>query len=191
MNWFAKGQRFGRLTVLNRAGGDDWFYRCDCGKTATARGTDLRSGRIKSCGCLHRSRWLDLAGERFGRFLVLHKVGSIPHGSMWYCRCDCGNYREVRGNKLRLGLTRSCGCLNREVASARAKARRKPDAVNRHPLYGTWNGMKSRCTYPSDRMFHRYGGGGAQGCKGWGEWRGALFVCEWEEEHARESTRCV
>lgn len=54
------GQRFGRLTVLNRA--DDhvsqsgrhrvmWECVCDCGKTTIVSGEALREGRTLSCGC--------------------------------------------------------------------------------------------------------------------------------------------
>jgi len=49
------GTRFGRLTVLGREGalGKKSMFRCrcDCGAIVIARGTHLRSGAIKSCGC--------------------------------------------------------------------------------------------------------------------------------------------
>lgn len=53
------GQRFGTLTVLDYAGYDPytghafWHCKCDCGNVVAARGTSLRQGGIKSCGC-HR-----------------------------------------------------------------------------------------------------------------------------------------
>jgi hypothetical protein len=30
-----------------------WLCKCSCGKYVTSRGDDLKSGRMKSCGCLH------------------------------------------------------------------------------------------------------------------------------------------
>jgi hypothetical protein len=53
------GQRFGLLTVVRRAensrfGQARWECRCDCGNTAVRTGWVLRSGHIKSCGCLPR-----------------------------------------------------------------------------------------------------------------------------------------
>ena len=30
----------------------------------------------------------------------------------WICQCDCGNFIEVRGDKLTSNHTKSCGCLN-------------------------------------------------------------------------------
>jgi len=50
------GQTFGRLTVLSRAARSSkkafWHCRCECGNAHVARGTHLRSGQIRSCGCL-------------------------------------------------------------------------------------------------------------------------------------------
>jgi len=51
------GQRFGRLTVVARAGSDSrgnalWDCRCDCGRTTRVPGYCLRRGHIRSCGCL-------------------------------------------------------------------------------------------------------------------------------------------
>lgn len=52
-----KGQRFGRLTVLERIGTRSgcalWRCLCDCGKLVNIPSRSLRSGNTKSCGCLH------------------------------------------------------------------------------------------------------------------------------------------
>jgi len=52
------GQRFGRLVAVELAHRDDkyvsyWKCQCDCGKTKIIVLNSLRSGRTKSCGCLH------------------------------------------------------------------------------------------------------------------------------------------
>lgn len=54
-----RGQRFGRLLVIQRARciphrGFRWQCRCDCGEIIEANGADLRRGATHSCGCLHR-----------------------------------------------------------------------------------------------------------------------------------------
>ena len=53
------GKRFGRLNVIAEAGRSKtglamWECKCDCGNIAVVRGTHLRSGNIKSCGCIRR-----------------------------------------------------------------------------------------------------------------------------------------
>ena len=55
------GQRFGRLVVACLSGSGHhgekvWECICDCGNKAYATGSSLRSGKTKSCGCLH-SDW--------------------------------------------------------------------------------------------------------------------------------------
>lgn len=55
------GQRFGRLLVQSKAaatpGRDSrWTCRCDCGQSSVVRGTYLRTGKTRSCGCLVRVR---------------------------------------------------------------------------------------------------------------------------------------
>lgn len=51
-----KGQRFGILTVLERAENKNknaqWKCQCDCGNICVKQGYLLRKGAIKSCGCM-------------------------------------------------------------------------------------------------------------------------------------------
>ena len=50
------GQRFGRLLVIRHEGSTNteaiWRCLCDCGKQVIVRGSSLRRGHTKSCGCL-------------------------------------------------------------------------------------------------------------------------------------------
>lgn len=56
------GQRFGKLVVQEFAGKQGnfamWKCQCDCGKEHMARGANLLSGQIKSCGCGARQNGL-------------------------------------------------------------------------------------------------------------------------------------
>jgi hypothetical protein len=50
------GQRFGRLTVLERAGSSKegralWLCLCDCGTVSVKTGKLLLNGHCRSCGC--------------------------------------------------------------------------------------------------------------------------------------------
>lgn len=51
------GKKFGKLTVLSpaptRKGHARWICRCDCGRQHETRYDALKSGKTKSCGCLH------------------------------------------------------------------------------------------------------------------------------------------
>ncbi len=51
------GQKFGRLTVISRAGKTKrgavkWLCKCNCGNETVVIGDDLRKGATRSCGCL-------------------------------------------------------------------------------------------------------------------------------------------
>ena len=55
---------------------------------------------------------LDLSGKRFGKLVVIKRVGSNNQGnSMWLCKCDCGKESIVNSQHLKSGQTKSCGCL--------------------------------------------------------------------------------
>lgn len=65
------GQRYGRLIAIRRepGKGNPWLWRCDCGTEIIRAVIIVRSGGIKSCGCLladlNRSRAIH--GHRSGR----------------------------------------------------------------------------------------------------------------------------
>lgn len=63
---------------------------------------------------------VDMAGQQWGRLLVLSIAGSGDGGIRWLCRCECGTERVFRGYLLRRGVTRSCGCITREINAARS-----------------------------------------------------------------------
>ena len=69
---------------------------------------------------------IDMVGNRYGRLVVKRekKIDEYPDGRRkrveWYCDCDCGTKDHlVSGEGLRAGKTKSCGCYQRELASAR------------------------------------------------------------------------
>lgn len=55
------GQRFGMIEVKAYAGSDRKKRRyqcsCDCGTQKVIAGSDLRSGKVVSCGCLRRAKF--------------------------------------------------------------------------------------------------------------------------------------
>lgn len=56
----------------------------------------------------------NIVGNRYGCLTVIKYVGGKP--TRWECLCDCGATKEIEGQNLKSGNTRSCGCLQREVA---------------------------------------------------------------------------
>ena len=84
---------------------------------------------------------LQLEGQRFGRLVVLRRLGSSnrngQHRSLWLCRCDCGKEHQAEGYELRAGRIASCGCaradamraLGARAARSRASAARSGQRV--------------------------------------------------------------
>lgn len=111
---------------------------------------------------------LELEGQRFTRWLVLSKEAPDARGgSMWRCRCDCGNEVVVDGHNLTQGLTRSCGCLRREVSTANATKHGEGKYADRTTEYETWVGMIRRCEDEDRKEFAHYGGRGVTVCQRW------------------------
>ncbi len=66
---------------------------------------------------------VNLTGMRFGRLLVLRFSGITSRRSpkrAYWCRCDCGTEKNIRGCSLTSGGTKSCGCLRQESSRENA-----------------------------------------------------------------------
>lgn len=113
---------------------------------------------------------IDLTGQRFGRLTVLRRCGTSKDGQKVYlCKCDCGNFKEIRSGNLRNGHTNSCGCLSREVTSkVNAERNTKHNGCGTR-LYGIWYDMRQRCSYEKSINWHLYGGRGIRVCDEWQE----------------------
>jgi hypothetical protein len=127
------GQRFSRLSVVarvtNRGKDVAWLCLCDCGAETRVLGGNLRSGRQVSCGCQKAERIAaykhrplrDLTGATFGRWRVCGLAVAKGRGRQWNCECECGAKAVVPAGALLAGVTKSCGCLQRELVGARAR----------------------------------------------------------------------
>ena len=64
------------------------------------------------------ARFINETGNCHNRWTVLERAENAKLGqAQWLCRCDCGIERIIEGKYLRNGGSKSCGCLQREVAS--------------------------------------------------------------------------
>jgi hypothetical protein len=116
---------------------------------------------------------IDLTEQKFFRLTVIERAGNYqtPNGrtaAQWLCRCDCGTTKIVRADGLRTGLTKSCGCFQREQVRRSCKTHgHKPKGESPSATYISWNSLKSRCLNPNSKDFKDYGGAGVKVCDRW------------------------
>jgi hypothetical protein len=103
------GKVFGRLLVLHRKGdkGSVWVCRCSCGRVKNVRGSSLRRGLTKSCGCFRLEQLP--RGENHYRFV--HGGAHTPEYNSWQtarfrtsmkCKQFPVLYRNYRGRGIRM-----------------------------------------------------------------------------------------
>ena len=109
------GDKFGEWTVIAKSDAKLGYFlcRCSCGTEREVLRSSLLRGLSKSCG--HSKRRVH-PGEKYGRLTVIESVRENKM-TFWICHCDCGSITKVRGNALLDGLSRSCGCLQKEITS--------------------------------------------------------------------------
>ena len=98
------GRRFGRLKVIEFAGGIRkrfWLCRCDCGEQRKVRTDQLVHGIAKSCGCLHRdkARKMMTANERNLKHGHARTPKHSPEYNTWQAmrqRCLNPNYHHFK-----------------------------------------------------------------------------------------------
>ena len=100
-------------------------------------------------------------GEKFGKLTIISEYESYRTSSgvpkrRVECKCDCGNVVIIQLQLVRIGNTKSCGCLHKEVM----KKMKTTHGMKGTPEYLTWKRMKYRCLNPNSKGFEYYGGRG-------------------------------
>ena len=164
------GNKYGLLTVIDIDSSIDssntyWICKCDCGNTVSVRGTSLKSGHTKSCGCSRYDRKIDdLSGKRFGRLVVVKFDHMDKHySSHWLCKCDCGNEVVVSRGNLIKGRARSCGCYKQDLQ----KELKTTHGEHQTRLHNIWGNMKQRCGNEKNTNYRSYGDRCINVCDEW------------------------
>ena len=117
------GDRCGSLTVVNIINtkqniGNLLEVKCDCGNPKKVLITEnwFSSKKFTNCGDCITHYFTDLTGNRYGRLLVLGRdLNILPSRDLtFWCKCDCGKYKSIRGYELTSKRVDSCGCLTIE-----------------------------------------------------------------------------
>lgn len=164
------GKKFGKLLAIKRIreeGSKQTYYlcRCDCGNELKVLGGSLTSGNTKSCGCLNKTIYYNknLIGKTFGRLYVVREECKESGDITIECKCQCGNIVNVSKNNLIRGNTKSCGCLQKEVARKNFSTH----SLSKTSLYKKYLKMIERCENPNSRAYKYYGLRGIKVCAEW------------------------
>lgn len=105
-----------------------------------------------------------IVGKKFSRLTVEEEfVADKGYTVKAKCLCDCGNSIVVIKQNLTRGFTKSCGCLNKELA----KQRETTHGMSNTREYGIWRGLINRCHNKNVASYRYYGGAGLYVCDRW------------------------
>jgi len=111
---------------------------------------------------------IDLTGQRFGRLTVIEFAYIKNKKTYWRCKCDCGGEKITQYYSLKVGYTKSCGCLQKEKRDSG-----NPTHGNYYTrLYKIWSMMKSRCYNKNTQKYKDWGGRGITVCNKWLDYLG-------------------
>lgn len=119
-----EGMKFSKLMILREAdpkyGRRAFECQCDCGRLITTTLNSLKRKNTTSCGCTRKensgrpTEKEFVQGTKFGR-LTLEKEVHVGKRRFVECLCDCGNRKTVFLHSVLRELTKSCGCIKKEL----------------------------------------------------------------------------
>jgi hypothetical protein len=100
-------------------------------------------------------------GDKFSRLEVISLSGKRDKSRQYYyyCKCDCGNFVDVRKDSLLNGRVKSCGCYTLDRLTKHNKCNTR--------LYHIRSGMIERCCNPRNKDYKNYGARGIDICQEW------------------------
>ncbi len=125
----------------------------------------------------------DLTKEgKFGRLTPIERIPKYKNHSAYYkCICDCGEEVLVPHGNLVSGITKSCGCLRKEITGNHTRIH----GYSKEKLYLVWKAMKKRCYSQNDKHYKWYGSLGVKVCE---EWKGDYCAFrKWAYENGYKS----
>lgn len=113
------------------------------------------------------AKLIDIKDKRFGRLIATRHLFK----SQWLFKCDCGSEYEASGRDVRLGKTRSCGCLYQETRGLAQLKHGHSRAIGETKTYQCWKHIIQRTTNPNCKDWKYYGGRGITVCDRWREYK--------------------
>ncbi len=108
--------------------------------------------------------------KKYDRWTVLSPNKIYKDNKVYFnCKCKCGVVREVIIKNLNSGISKSCGCLNKE----KIIKRNTKHNMRFTKVWRAWQAMKNRCYNKNIKQYNNYGGRGIRVCD---EWRNSFMA---------------
>jgi hypothetical protein len=150
------GCKYNKLTVVSVVEDVPNYYlcKCDCGNFKHVSKNSLVYNQVTSCGC-NRTKLLIKEGDKFGRWVVVKRMPAMQFKNSslatFLCLCTCGNTATVLKNSLIRGVSKSCGCLHKEIASENCTKLFLKHGHSQTKTHNSWRAMVTRCK--SDSLY--------------------------------------
>jgi hypothetical protein len=96
-----------------------WRCQCICGNIKILSTSYVnKERRTNICVCNGQKPIKDLSGQVFNNLTVLCFDYSKDCCSYWKCLCVCGNTKTVKGDNLKNGDCKSCGCIKQNLSNS-------------------------------------------------------------------------
>lgn len=128
---------------------------------------------------------IDISGKKFNRLTAIKSLNKASYKqnktskSYWLFKCDCGNEKIIRKDDVVSGIVKSCGCLQKEMASKSAKIKSKKHGDSNNRLYRIYHAILNRCYYKKDINYQNYGNRGICVCDEWNNRNGYKKFKDW------------
>lgn len=117
-------------------------------------------------------------GDKAGKLTLVEQIGKFtqPSGKtrpLWKCKCDCGNYVEVKSSSFHKNS--ACPvCTNRN----RSTGHRDEKSALRRQHFSRYTHMVARCYDPNEPGYENYGKRGIVVCERWLDENGLDNFCK-------------
>lgn len=130
----------------------------------------------------------DHIGKKYGHLTV---VGQSPkthrYSNKFDFQCDCGKIISEEPTRVLTGHKKTCGCRCPKPKIKSDHYGNYKDGRTKHPLYGTWIQMISRCENPKNLKYGNYGGRGISVCDDWHDFWSFAYWSE-QNNYSKELT---
>ena len=103
-------------------------------------------------------------GRKYNRLTIIREVDKKNNlNRRVECVCQCGKVKDYSLSTVLRGDSKSCGCLQKEIASKVNKTH----GMSYTRIQNTWSDMLKRCYNEKSISYHNYGARGIRVCDEW------------------------